>query len=284
MRSSAPALRAAVAVLAVVAALAAGALPSPAAAHDQGKRPQPTARAFVAVDAATGQVLAARNAHRPLPIASLTKVMTALLVIERGSLAARVRVPRLATRVEPSREGLVAGRRYERLTLLWSALLASANDSAVALAWDAGDGSLERFYAAMNERARALGMRGTVYASASGLEDETNRSSAYDQALLAREALRNDLFARIVRTQRHFTRWAAPTYAKEWLNHNRMLSTYPGTYGVKTGWTTRAGGCLTVAVRRGEHSVIAVVLGSKRIWHDAPIVVERAFARLARSR
>lgn len=283
MRSSAAAVSALVLAL-VAVALAAAALSARAAAHDQARTPRPTARAFIAIDAATGQVLAAKNAHRSLPIASLTKVMTALLVIERGSLGERVRVPRLATRVEPSKEGLVAGRRYKRLTLLWSALLASANDSAVALAWDAGGGSLARFYAAMNERARSLGMRETVYASASGLEDAANRSTAYDQALLARAALRIELFARIVRTQRYFTRWAAPTYAKEWLNHNRMLSTYPGTYGVKTGWTTRAGGCLTVAVRRGGRSVIAVVLNSKSIWADAPLVVERAFARLGRGR
>lgn len=275
------AMRRRVAALGALVALTV-ALTTPAVARDTAKPKRPSAGAFVAIDATTGRLLAAKNARRSLPIASLTKVMTGLLVIENGGLAQRVPVPKLATRVEPTREGLVAGRRYRRLTLLWSALLVSANDSAVALAWDAGDGSLERFYAAMNERARSLGMDDTVYASASGLNDRMNRSTAYDQALLARAALQNPTFAMIVRTHRHFTRWAAPTYAKEWLNHNRMLSTYPGTYGVKTGWTSKAGGCLAVAVRRGERSVIVVVLDSKRIWEDAPLVVERAFARLAR--
>ena len=237
-----------------------------------------TARAFVALDATTGRVLTARRADVRLPIASLTKVMTGLLVIERGRLHDRITVPTVATLVEPSKEYLVAGRRYKRLTLLWSALLASANDSATALAWDAGDGSLQRFYDLMNERARQLGMTATTYASASGLEDRRNLSTALDQALLAREALRNGLFARIVSTERHWTRWAAPTVAKEWVNHNRMLTTYPGTYGVKTGWTTRAGGCLAVAVRRGDRHVVAVVLGSKGIWHDMPLVLRRAFA------
>jgi D-alanyl-D-alanine carboxypeptidase len=265
--------RVAAAALAGVALLVAGAAP----AGDAAGSPRITAKAFVALDAETGRMLVGRRAGKRLPIASLTKIMTGLLVIERGDLHARVDVPTLATLVEPSKEYLVAGRRYKRITLLWSSLLASANDSATALAWDAGGGSLQRFYDAMNERAARLGMRSTRYASASGLEDAANVSTALDQAVLAREALRNPLFARIVSTQRHWTRWAAPTLAKEWVNHNRMLATYPGTYGVKTGWTTRAGGCLAVAVRRGGRSVIAVVLGSKGIWHDMPLVLARAF-------
>lgn len=239
-----------------------------------------TARAWVGVDAATGKVLIAQRAAERRPIASLTKMMTGLLVAEAGNLAQRVRVPTAATLVEPSREGLRPGSRYRRGTLLWSALLVSANDSAEALAYDLGGGSLQRFYALMNERARGIGMRSTVYASASGLEDARNRSTAYDQALLARAALGNGTFAEIVSTVRHVTRWAAPTIAKEWINHNRMLRTYPGTYGIKTGWTTRARACVAVAVRRGDRSVIVVVLGSKNLWADTPALVDRAFARL----
>jgi D-alanyl-D-alanine carboxypeptidase/D-alanyl-D-alanine carboxypeptidase (penicillin-binding protein 5/6) len=273
-----PSVRAAAVVLVVAASLLwAGATP----AGKAPAKPRITARAYVAVDAATGRVLAARRAEAQLPIASLTKIMTGLLVIERGRLHERISVPYAATLVEPSKEYLVPGRRYKRLTLLWSALLASANDSATALAWDAGGGSLHRFYDLMNERARRLGMTATTYASASGLEDRRNVSTALDQARLARAALRNPLFARIVGSERHWTRWAAPTVAKEWVNHNRMLSTYPGTYGVKTGWTTRAGGCLAVAVRRGGRDVVAVVLGSKGIWHDMPLVLERAFRSAA---
>ena len=210
------------------------------------------APSFVAIDAATGRVLAARGADIRRPIASLTKVMTALTVIERGNLEGRVVVTRAATQVEPYREGLVAGRAYTRETLLWSALLASGNDSATALAIDAGGGSLAGFYALANQKARSLGMTSTTYASASGLDDVRNLSTALDQALLARAALQNPTFARIVATRTHWTKWAAPTRAKLWVNHNKMLGTTPGTYGVKTGWTSRAGGCLIVAVRRGD--------------------------------
>ena len=237
------------------------------------------APSYVAIDAATGSVIMGRNASVRRPIASLTKVMTGLLVIERGDLQQRVLVTPRAAAVEDYREGLVVGRAYKRITLLWSSLLASANDSATALAIDGGGGSLDRFYASMNARARSLGMARTTYASAAGLEDTANLSTALDQARLARIALRNPLFARIVSSRTHRTRWAAPTYAKVWVNHNRMLSWAPGTYGVKTGWTTRAGGCLVIAQRRGDRAVVAVVLGSPSIWTDMATLLDRAFSR-----
>ena len=225
-------------------------------------------------------MLAARGEKVRRPIASLSKMMTALTAIERGHLEGRVVVSRAATQVEPYVEGLVPGRSYRRETLLWSALLASSNDSATALAIDAGGGSLSGYYALANQKARSLGMVSTTYASASGLDDTRNLSTALDQAVLARAALRNPTFARIVSTRSHWTRWAAPTRAKLWVNHNKMLTTTPGTYGVKTGWTTRAGGCLIVAVRRGDRDVIGVILDSPSIWSDMAALLDVAFNRL----
>jgi D-alanyl-D-alanine carboxypeptidase len=233
-----------------------------------------SADSFVAVDAASGRVLVAKAEHVRHPIASLTKMMTALLVIEAGELRAKVRVPRVATSVEPSKDYLVAGRRYPRLMLLYSTLLGSNNDAAAALGYAGGGGSLDRFYERMTARARSLGMRDTTYRSASGLNDATNLSTAYDQAILGRFALRNSLLARIVRTWRK----AFPTYRKVYVNHNKMLSWYPGTIGLKTGWTTAAGGCLATAVQRNGHTVIAVILRSDAIWVDMPRLVKRAFA------
>lgn len=245
--------------------------------------PRLTARAYIAVDAGSGEILVARRERQRRPFASLTKIMTALLVIEDGELDRKVRVPVEATRVEPNREGLRKRRWYARRLLLWSALLGSANDSADTLAYAAGGGSLARFYRRMNERARELGMTDTTYRSASGLNDETNLSSARDQVLLVREALRNPLLARIVRTRTKRVRWPAPTHAREWVNHNKMLWTYEGTVGVKTGYTSKAGACLAVAVERGGHTVFAVVLGSRDIWADMPRLVDAAFERLAGS-
>lgn len=254
------------ALLLVLAAVAVAAAPASSA--------RISADSFVAIDAASGRVLLARAKHARHPIASLTKVMTALLVIEAGDLHAKVRVPRVATGVQPSKDYLVAGRRYPRMLLLYSTLLGSNNDAAATLGYATGGGSLERFYELMTARARSLGMRDTIYRSASGLNDVTNLSTAYDQAILARFALRNPLLARIVRTGRK----AFPAYGRVYVNHNRMLSWYPGTIGLKTGWTTAAGGCLAVAVERDGRTVIAVILDSDDIWSDMPRLVNRAFA------
>lgn len=269
----------------VAAALVGALLPSAAWAKERpAPKPDPiTARAFVAIEATTGRTLLARASTTRLPIASLTKVMTALVVIERGDLDRKVRATAEAVGVEDYREGLLVGRWYPREALLWSALSQSGNDSATALALDAGGGSLESFYDLMNARAHALGMHSTSYASPSGLDDTSNLSTARDQAILARAALQNPVFSEMVGTRVHRTKWPYPTYAKEWVNHNRMLATAPGTYGVKTGWTTAAGGCLTIAQRRNGHDVIAVVLGSQGIWHDMERLLDKAFAKLART-
>jgi D-alanyl-D-alanine carboxypeptidase len=250
------------------------AAPASAATHAAAGRIG--AASYVAIDAASGRVLVGRGEHVRRPIASLTKVMTALVVIESGGLERKVRVPRVATRVEPNKDYLVAGRWYPRMLLLYSALLASNNDAAAALGYDAGGGSLRRFYERMTQRARSLGMGDTTYRSASGLNDLTNLSTAYDQALLGRAALRNPLLARIVGTRRK----AFPRYGRAYVNHNKMLFTYRGTLGIKTGWTTAAGGCLLTAVERDGHTVVAVLLHSDSIWTDMPRLLRRAFARL----
>ncbi len=243
-------------------------------------KPRLSAKSYVAIDAESGEIVIARRERQRRPIASLTKMMTALLVIEKGELWKKARVPEVAVHVEPNKEDLKEGRWYARRLLLYSALLVSANDSAVTLAYDAAGGSLKRFFRRMNARAHELGMTDTRYRSASGLEDETNYSSARDQAILARAALADPTFAAIVRTPRRVVDWPAPTLKKEWLNHNRMLTSYPGTYGVKTGYTAKAGGCLVAAVRRNGHAVIAVILDSPRIWADMPRLVDAAFARI----
>jgi D-alanyl-D-alanine carboxypeptidase len=242
-----------------------------------------SAESYIAIDAETGRVLIAHRDRQKRPIASLTKMMTALLVIEAGKLDEIVEVPYVATQVEPNKEGLVAGQEVSRRLLLYSMMLESANDSATALAYDAGNGSIARFFRKMNARARGLGMSDTRYRSPSGLNDDTNWSSARDQAVLARAALENRLFAKIVRTKRKSVAWPPPTYEKVWVNHNELLSTFTGTYGVKTGFTGAAGNCLAAAVRRNGHSVIAVVLGSESIYYDMPRLVNRAFALLEAS-
>ena len=233
-----------------------------------------TAQSYLSVNLANGAVIFARKPHQKRPIASLTKVMTGLLAAEQGNLSVKVRVPRAATQVEPTRDDLRAGGRYTRSMLLNSALMISANDAASTLGYDLGDGSMKRFYSLMNGAAHDLGMADTTYASANGLDDADNRSSANDQAIMAWYALGNRTFARVVSTKVKRVPWAAPIHVKEYRNHNRMLFGYRGTYGVKTGFTTAAGACLVVAVRRGNRNVLGVLLGSKDIWADMPRLID----------
>jgi D-alanyl-D-alanine carboxypeptidase (penicillin-binding protein 5/6) len=242
--------------------------------------PALTAQAYISVNLENGAVIYAKQPHQKRPIASLTKIMTGMLVAERGDLLKRVRVPVAATRVEPSRDDLRAGGRYSRQLLLASALMISANDSAYALGYDLGGGSIKRFYGLMNEAAGDLGMTETHYASANGLDDTKNTSSANDQAIMAWYALGDPIFASVVSRRVKRVPWAAPIHMKEYRNHNRMLFGYRGTYGVKTGYTTVAGACLVVAVRRGNRNVLGVLLGSKNIWADMPRLVDATLQRV----
>jgi D-alanyl-D-alanine carboxypeptidase len=242
-----------------------------------------TAAAYISVNLRNGAVIYSKEAHQRRPIASLTKMMTGLLTAEQGNLSVKVRVPVAATRVEPTRDDLRAGGRYTRRMLLNSALIISANDSAYTLGYDLGGGNMRRFYGLMNDAAGDLGMIDTHYASANGLNDKTNRSSANDQAIMAWYALGDPTFRKVVSTRVKRVPWAAPIHVKEYRNHNRMLFTYRGTYGVKTGFTTAAGACLVVAVRRGNRNVLGVLLGSKDIWGDMPRLIDATLNKLPAS-
>jgi D-alanyl-D-alanine carboxypeptidase len=277
------------ALFAVLAAAAVGlsapqasgaALPYAPGAHDVVFKKPLAADSYIAIDAEAGKVLIAHRDRVPRPIASLTKMMTALLVIESGKVSGKARVPKIATTLEPSNDGLRRGRWYSRWLLLYSALLASNNDAAATLAHDQAGGSLEAFYERMTARARELGMDDTIYRSSSGLNDDTNLSTAYDQAILSRAALGNEVFAQIVATREKSFPWPPPTHGKVYVNHNKLLFWDAGAYGIKTGFTERAGGCVAAAVRRDGRSVIAIILDSDSIWSDMPRLVNRAFRLL----
>ena len=226
------------------------------------RRPNATirARGAILVDATTGRVLYARYPHRRLPIASTSKIMTALLAIEHLRPQRKVTILPKIARVQPFREGLRAGERVKVWKLLYGLLLYSGNDDALALAV-ATSGTRKGFLALMNQRAKELGMRHTHFTSPSGVIDRGNYSTAWDMATLARFAMRNPRFRGIVRTKIKHVRWPAPTFAKVYLNKNPLLGSYRGADGVKTGWTSKADHCLVASAHRKGHRLIAVVLG-----------------------
>lgn len=236
------------------------------------------AAAYAVLDVDRNEIVLASNDTDTRPIASLTKMMTGLLIAEAGDFSHPVVVSEVAAGVEPQKDGLIIGNRYPRGILLYSAMLGSNNDAAAALGEDLG-GSYGSYYAMMNKRAKELGLTRTNYASSSGLNDAENWSTARDQAIMLARAMENPTFAKVVGTREHAVRWPDDAKRRVYDNHNDMLATYPGTFGGKTGFTTAAGGCLAVIVKRGGRTMVGVVLGTNDIWGDTPRLMDAAFAR-----
>ena len=236
-------------------------------------------KAAILVDGSDGRVLWELHAHRRLQVASTTKIMTALLALHALKPDDLVTVDKSVPRVPLVREGLRAGERVPAWKLFYAMLLYSGNDDALALAIAAG-GTKWHFVHQMNTEARILGLHDTHFVSPSGVVDVGNYSSAWDLAALTRVALRNDRFRSIVRTKVKHVAWTAPTYSKIYINNNRLLSSYPGADGVKTGYTHRAGPCLVASATRHGTTLIAVVLDSPDMYTDAKRLLDLGFASL----
>ncbi len=244
----------------------------PAAAGD----PTTIAAAVVLIDARSGRVLYARDAHRRLPPASTTKMMTAILAAEALPLDALVPI---SLRASQERSGAAIGvQRGEWWTvddLLHAMLIHSANDAAVALA-EAVSGSVSAFAVRMNARALALGARDTHFVTPNGRFHPQHVSSAYDLALIARAALANPVVARIVslRTWTLLRPHAAPRML---INTNRLLWRVRGADGVKTGWIGESGPCLVASATREHRRLIAVLLNAPHVFTDAAALLEWGF-------
>lgn len=242
--------------------------------------PKVLASAAVLVDGKTGRVLWARNAHERRQVASTTKIMTALLALRKLQPHDIVTVDKSVPRVPLVREGLRAGERVQAWKLFYSLLLYSGNDDALALAIAVG-GDKWTFIRSMNAEAKKLGLHDTHYSTPSGVKDADNYSSAWDLAALARVAMRNSRFRHIVQTRSEHVKWSAPTFAKIYLNNNRLLGTYVGADGVKTGYTHKSGPCLVSSATRGGVSLIAVVLNSPNMYYDTKRLLDFGFASLS---
>lgn len=235
-------------------------------------------RSGLLFDLDTGEVLWRRAPRRVLPIASLTKMMTALLVVARKPPDARIRITPTALRYQGSGVGLLPrGRRVRVQTLLYGLLLPSGNDAARALA-EGTAGSLRAFVALMNRQAAAMGLRCTRYSSPDGYLDAGNRSCAVDLAAQARAVLDQPRLARIVRT-RDAVQPLPIRGGRVYLSNNNPLLRlrYPGTIGIKTGYTDGAGRCLVAAVRRGGRRLGLVLLNSPDTYSQARRLLDRAF-------
>jgi serine-type D-Ala-D-Ala carboxypeptidase (penicillin-binding protein 5/6) len=218
-----------------------------------GRPPHVAARAAIVVDRTTGRVLWGKAAHRRLPIASLTKLMTALAAVD-SKLDAPFRITPAMTGVPGYTLGLRAGDRVTERRMLAAALIASANDAANALAVRRS-GSVARFVGRMNAQARAFGLADTHYSNPSGIFDAGNRSSAWDQATLSLRLLGRPLLRRMVGAKAYTV---GPTTS--YVSRNTLLWNYRGAIGIKTGQTTAAGNCIAAAARRKGRTVVVVLL------------------------
>jgi len=242
-------------------------------------KPTLLGKAAILVDASTGRVLWQLHAHERREVASTTKIMTALLALRKLGPNDIVTVDKSVPRVPLVREGLRAGERVKAWKLFYSLLLFSGNDDALALAIAAG-GTKWHFVHEMNVEARVLGLHDTHFVSPSGVVDVDNYSSAWDLAALTRVALQNERFRQIVKTKVKHVPWSAPTFAKIYVNNNRLLGLYPGANGVKTGYTHKAGPCLVASATRNGVTLIAVVLNSPDMYSDATRLLNFGFSSL----
>ena len=229
----------------------------------------------VLMDAESGRILYSQNADQPRLIASITKIMTAVVALEEGELDKVYQVT-AEDMAEGSSMYLQKGEKLTLETLLYGLMLPSGNDAALAVA-HCVSGDLEDFVEAMNRKAEELGMENSSFANPNGLDHEDHYSTARDMAILTRYALENETFRRIVSTK------SITIGGRTMTNHNKLLSNYEGCLGVKTGYTKAAGRTLVSAAERDGQTLIAVTLCDGNDWADHQALFDYGFSTYPRT-
>ena len=235
-----------------------------------------SARSAVLIDASSGAVLFEKNSSERLPMASTTKIMTTLIILEKMQLDEVVSVPKEATLVEGSSIYLRENEEITVETLLYGLLLESGNDAAHTLAV-ACSGSIEAFADEMNKKATRLGLQNTCFKNPHGLTAEGHYTTAYELARITAEAMKNPVFCKIVSTQKMLAPSLDGELTRLFLNHNKLLKYYDGAVGVKTGYTEAAGRCLVSAAEKTGFRFIAVTLNDRDDWDDHCNMLNFAF-------
>lgn len=241
------------------------------------KEPTINSRAAVVIDRKTGSILYEKNANQVRKMASTTKIMTAIVVIEKANLKDVVTISKKAGGTGGSRMGLKENDKVTVKDLLYGLMLPSGNDAAVALAEYVG-GSIEEFAMQMNQKAKELGLTHSHFVTPHGLDQNEHYTNAYELAFITNYALNIPLFAEIVKTKSQIIHINENT--KELRNTNELLGYLNGVYGVKTGFTNGANRCLVTAVKRGNLELICVVLGAdtkKNRTRDSIHLIEHVY-------
>nr|WP_317360133.1 D-alanyl-D-alanine carboxypeptidase family protein [uncultured Tyzzerella sp.] len=239
------------------------------------------AQGAILMDFKTGRILYSKDADKPLAMASTTKIMTAIIALEKGNLEDIVKVSKNATKAPPVKMHLKENEEIKLKDLLYALMLQSSNDAAVAIA-EHISGDVDTFCNMMTEKAKELGAKDTVFRTPNGLDDLDHHSTAYDMAIIARYALNNKQFMDIINTTQVSFKTNKATY--DIINKNRLLSEYEGANGVKTGYTGKAGHCFVGSATKGDMTLISVVLasgwgdkGKKQKWIDTKTLLNYGF-------
>lgn len=236
---------------------------------------QVSAEAFVLMEADSGEIIFQKDFEKRLPMASTTKIMTALVALEMGELTKKVEIAPEAVGTEGSSMYLKEGESLTLSDLLYALMLQSANDAAVAIAYEIAGGT-DEFAALMNRRAEQMGLSNTHFTNPHGLDSEEHYTTASDLAEIAREAMKNEEFRKIVSTKSV----TLTDGHRSFTNHNKLLSAYDGAIGVKTGYTKRSGRCLVSAASRDDVTLIAVTLNAPSDWEDHKRLLDAGFDML----
>lgn len=231
-----------------------------------------SAAAEIAMELTSGKVLSESNADAKLPMASTTKIMTAIIIAEDCNLDEEITVDDKAVGVEGSSIYLKKGEKIDIRDLLYGLMLRSGNDSAAALAIH-HSGSVEKFVEVMNARAEKIGAKNTSFANPSGLPDDSHYTTARDLCSIARYAMQNDTFRKVVGTKNYTGKFRSFT------NKNKMLTRCDGANGVKTGYTVKAGRCLVSSCEREGMDIICVVLNCYDMYERSMKIFDDCFSR-----
>jgi D-alanyl-D-alanine carboxypeptidase (penicillin-binding protein 5/6) len=233
-----------------------------------------SARNAILMEQQSGRVLYEKLSHEPRKIASITKIMTAILAIESGKMNQLVPISNEAVRVEGSAIYLKPGQKVKLKDLVYGLMLRSGNDAAKAIAENVG-GSVGGFVYLMNKKAEEIGMKDTHFLNPHGLDGDGNHySSAYDMALLTRYAMNNETYRKIAGTKKYQSEfWDYP-----WKNKNKLLtSLYKYSTGGKTGFTKKAGRTLVSTASKDGMDLIVVTLNAPSDWNDHMYLFDEAF-------
>ena len=233
-----------------------------------------SAQSEIAIELTMGTILSENNANAKLPMASTTKILTAIIIIEDCNLDEEITVPDEAVGVEGSSIYLVKDEKIDIRDLLYGLMLRSGNDSAAALAIH-HSGSIDNFASVMNKRAASIGAENSSFKNPSGLPDKDHFTTAHDLCKIACYAMKNETFKKIVSTTNYKGKY------KSFVNKNKMLYKYEYANGVKTGYTVNAGRCLVSSAKKEDMDIVCVVLNCPDMYERSIQIFESCFKKFA---